>query len=94
MGASFFPLEKCKIFRKLEVGARLYWYQKDSAGAISDPTATDPGRYIGWEGDLFIDWRITSDLSWTIRYGGFVPGSTYGHGFQDCRNFLFNRRHL
>lgn len=89
MGASFFPLEKIKIFNKLEVGARLYWYQKDAAGAISDPTATDPGRYIGWEGDLFMDWRITSDLSWTIRYGGFVPGSTYSRGFQDCRNFLF-----
>jgi hypothetical protein len=89
VGASFFPLEKIKIFRKLEVGTRLYWYQKDAYGAISDPTTTDNGRYIGWEGDLFMDWRITSDISWTIRYGGFVPGSTYGRGFQDCRNFLF-----
>ncbi len=89
-GASFFPLEKVKIFRKMEVGVRLYWYQKDAAGgAISDPTAEDRARFIGWEGDVFIQWRITSDFTWTIRYGGFVPGSTYSRGFQDCRNFFF-----
>ena len=88
-GASFFPLEANKFFRKMEVGAKLYWYQKDATGAISDPTAEDRGRYIGWEGDVYIDWCITSDFTWTIRYGGFVPGSTYSRGFQDCRNFLF-----
>ena len=32
---------------------------------------------------------ILTDFTWSIRYGGFVPGSTYGRGFQDCRNFLF-----
>ena len=67
----------------------MFWYQKATGGAISDETATNGGRYVGWEGDVFINWRLTSDLTWTIRYGGFVPGSCYDRQYDECRNFLY-----
>ena len=33
-----------------------------------------------------VNWRITSDLSWTIRYGAFFPGRAFDD--RSCRQFL------
>jgi len=89
-GASFFPLEKTKLFKKMEVGSKVFFYHKANAsGPISDTTATNNARWLGWEWDTFCNWRITSDLAWTIRYGAFQPGSAYDGGEDSCRQFLF-----
>ena len=88
LGASFFPWEDTKLFRKLEVGTKTYFYHKQMNGPISDPTADNDGRWVGWEWDVFANWRITSDLSWTVRYGNFFPGSVFDS--QDCRKFLYS----
>jgi len=37
--------------------------------------------------DYFINWRLSSDLSWTIRWGTFFPGAAYSE--QDTRHFIF-----
>jgi hypothetical protein len=87
-GASFYPLEKVQCFRKMQVGTKAFFYQKSVAdGAISDSTADRHDSWVGWEWDAFFDWRITSDLSWTVRYGAFQPGEAYSD--RETRQFLY-----
>lgn len=88
VGASFFPLENHRLFRKLELGTKAFFYHKDkSGGPISDTTADTSEQWVGWEWDAFCDWRITSDISWTLRYGAFQPGTAFRD--QECRQFVF-----
>jgi len=88
VGASFFPFEDHKLFKKLEVGSKAFFYHKDkSGGPISDTTANTTEQWVGWEWDAYCNWRITSDLTWTLRYGAFRPGTAFRD--QQCRQFLF-----
>ncbi len=88
VGASFFPFEQHRLFKKLEIGSKAFFYHKDkSGGPISDTTANTTEQWVGWEWDVYADWRITSDLTWTVRYGAFQPGTAFRD--QDCRQFLF-----
>ncbi len=90
IGASFFPLENIKLFRKMEIGTKFFFYHKATgSGPISDTTATENAQWLGWEWDVFCDWRITSDLTWTIRYGNFQPGAAFPGGYDDMRQFLY-----
>lgn len=90
LGASCFPLENHKWFRKMEVGAKAFFYSKArSAGATSDTTSTNDASWLGWEWDVYCNWRITSDLAWTARYGMFVPGSAYDGGDKSYRDFFY-----
>ncbi len=77
-GASFFPFVKIELIKDIELGTDwfLFWKHHDSA-AVSDELATLPDGYLGWEMDYFINWRLTSDLSWTARYGAFFPGRAF-----------------
>jgi hypothetical protein len=87
-GASFYPLEKIKCFRKMQFGTKAFFYQKaESEGAISNSAATNHSSWVGWEWDAFCDWRITSDLTWTVRYGAFQPGDAFSE--HDTRQFLY-----
>ena len=86
LGASFFPFEQHKRLAKMELGTKVFFYHKSADGAVSDATATEDARWLGWEWDVYCNWRITSDLSWTIRYGAFQPGSAFEH--DSCRQFL------
>ncbi|HOF17334.1 MAG TPA: alginate export family protein, partial [Phycisphaerae bacterium] len=52
-----------------------------------DTGATKDSHWLGWEWDVFCDWRITSDLTWTVRYGAFRPGAAYQN--DDCRDFVY-----
>ena len=91
VGASFFPLEHIKTFKKMEIGSKLFFYQKDAeAGPISDSTAVNNARFLGTDCDVFCNWRLTSDLAWTVRYGAFFPGSAYDGGDKTCRQFLYS----
>lgn len=88
IGASFFPLEDHKLFDKMEVGSKTYFYHKDkSGGPISDSSANTREQWVGWEWDVFCNWRVSSDLIWSIRYGAFQPGAAFDR--QDCRQFLY-----
>ena len=89
LGGSFAPLEKHELFRDLELGTNWFLYHKNrSRAAISDPTADMFEGYVGWEMDYFINWRLASDLSWTVRWGAFFPGSAYSD--RDTRHFVFS----
>ena len=88
-GAGFYPLEHIELFRKLETGTKVFFYQKSTgSGGISDTTATRTGDWVGWEWDAYADWRITSDFTWTIRYGSFQPGDIFGND-RTCRQFVY-----
>ncbi len=88
VGASFFPFEESKLFKRFEVGSKAFFYQKDeSGGPISDTTADTKEPWVGWEWDVYCNWRITSDVTWSLRYGAFRPGATFEE--RDCRQFLY-----
>ncbi len=90
-GAGFKPLEDVKLFKNMEVGTKVFLFNKaTSGGPISDNTATNDAYHLGAEWDVYCDWRITSDLSWTVRYGVFVPGAAYSNSSGDeIRHFVY-----
>ena len=40
---------------------------------FDEPTYLDQ-RYLGWEPDFFMNWQITNDVTFAVRYGIFYPG--------------------
>lgn len=91
LGGSLYPLESVRGFERMEVGTKLFWYHKaDKGGPISDTTATNTdAQCLGWEWDIYANWRITSDVSWTVRYGCFQPGGAFDGGDETSRHFLY-----
>ena len=86
-GAGFRPLEHIDLFQKMELGTKALFFQKATeSGPISDTTATDGSPWLGWEWDVYCNWRLTSDLAWTVRYGAFLPGEAFED--RSCRQFL------
>ena len=86
-GASFFPFPKDRRLAGLEIGGDAYLFWKHHrAGAISDFTADRQSGYLGWELDFFANWKITTDLAWTARYGVFFPGKAFDD--RTTRTFL------
>jgi hypothetical protein len=86
-GASFFPFAERGVFDKLELGSSWYlFYKNQREGAVSDPTADSASAYLGWEMDYYANWEITTDLSWTVRYGLFFPGDAFSD--QTTRTFV------
>jgi hypothetical protein len=85
-GGSLRPLAGVEAFRVLEVGMYAYGYWKDEpSGAISDPRATLAEREVGRELDLFLRWRVFSDVGMTLHFGRFWPGDAYAD--DDPRDF-------
>jgi len=88
LGGSISPLEQVEFLRHLEIGTNWFLYHKNSSrGAISDPLADSFDGYVGWEMDYYLNWRLASDLSWTIRWGTFFPGSAFSD--RDTRHMVF-----
>lgn len=82
IGGAIRPLEGVEFLEgtldHLEVGAMFYHYRKDeSDGGISDPFAGFDSASIGHEFDLYLQWAVFSDLTLSVRYGVFFPGSAY-----------------
>lgn len=87
-GGSIVPVPQVELTRDLEVGTNWFLFHKNAdRGAISDPTAGEFQGYVGWEMDYFVNWRFTSELSWTFRWGLFFPGDAYVD--QTTRSFFF-----
>lgn len=63
-------------WQNLEIGTSSFFFWRPEAGAmISDVRANAfPGeRYLGYEWDLFVNWRMSSDMFLLINYGIFLP---------------------
>ena len=87
VGGAFHPLESVDFARNLELGAAFYYYRKvQSAEPISDPRSFNNNSDVGTEVDLFLRWRIFSDLGLSINYGVFMPGKAYDE--TSNRNFI------
>jgi hypothetical protein len=74
---SFHPFDPfgCESLKEFELGASWYWFTKDErGGGVSDFRADQRRFGLGTELDLFANWRICSDLLWTLRWGQFYPG--------------------
>ncbi|MHC4716704.1 MAG: alginate export family protein [Planctomycetota bacterium] len=88
VGASATPFRRIRALRKMEIGTKLFFYAKDeSRGAITDPLGTRHDSWVGWEWDVFCNWRLASDLSLTARYGTFQPGDAFDS--DSCRHFIY-----
>ena len=72
----------------LRVGADFFFYNKMD---LASPTSGLSGdsHWIGFEMDLRLDWRITSDVSANIRYGIFFPGNGIAAPFDKERHFVY-----
>lgn len=87
LGASTFPMPDVPAFRRLQIGTDFFLYSKlTSRAPIDEPT--NEGSFLGFEPDIFINWQITSDITFGIRYGIFIPQSNM---FVDdsVRQFLY-----
>lgn len=85
-GGSLRPLADVDTFRGLEFGMYAYGYWKDEAsGAISDSRAAREEREVGRELDLFVRWRVFSDVGVSLQFGRFWPGDAYAE--DDPRDF-------
>ncbi|RMF84525.1 MAG: hypothetical protein D6744_02955 [Planctomycetota bacterium] len=88
LGGSLTPFPKLEMLRDFEVGTNWFLYHKHHRrAAISDGTADMFAGYVGWEMDYFLNWRVASDLSWTLRWGAFFPGDAFSD--RSMRSFLF-----
>ena len=87
VGGSTFPLRSVELFRELRVGADVLFFNKYNKSAPLDQ-ATDNQRFLGFETDLYADWRITSDVTVNLRYGVFFPGSAISPD-DDERHFFY-----
>lgn len=89
LGASFKPLEKInKELGDVQLGTKWYLYRKDKKeGGISDTDATSASNDLGYELDVFANWRIFSDLIWSLQYGQFSPGKAYPN--RDNEDYLY-----
>lgn len=89
LGGSVLPFREIEQLREFELGTNWFLYLKHHRfAAISDPTADLNDHYVGWEMDYFANWRIASDLSWTVRWGVFFPGDAFSD--TDARHFVFS----
>ncbi len=87
LGGTFRPLPDVEVAKELELGTDWYLYAKHhSDAAVSDGLADRQSGYLGWEMDYYANYRICSDLSWTIRFGTFFPGKSFSD--QTTRTFL------
>lgn len=76
-----------KPFSAFEVGSYIYLYRKDEADApISDPRSYLEDEEVGSEIDLFLRWRLLSDVGISANFGRFMPGDAYED--DDPRNFV------
>lgn len=89
VGVSTFPFPDTRPFRKLEIGIDVFTYNKLNADAPVDE-ATSDSRYLGFEPDLFINWQVTTDVSFALRYGVFFPGD----GLTDVDGAVDSPRHF
>lgn len=88
LGTRMTPYDNKAGWGRIDVGGDYYFlFKADKDGPISDFRANKTSGDVGQEIDIYLEWRILSDLAWSIRYGHFFPGQAYAN--RDGRDFLF-----
>jgi len=77
--------------KDLRLGVTSYLFTKiDNQAPINILTRPGGSNLIGGEIDTTLDWRITSDINFNIRYGIFMPNSSVFYDDQgDIRQFFY-----
>ncbi len=86
VGGSTFPFPS-GVVRRLQVGMDWLVFAKFRENAPIDETTND-GHFLGWEPDVYLNWQITSDITFALRYGVFFPSGTIVSD-EHPRNFFF-----
>ena len=80
LGAACKPLEHIDWFKNMEAGVNwFHFWKSESRGGVSDFRADRANTSLGTEADLFINWRLTSDLALILNYGHFWPSPAFTH---------------
>lgn len=73
----------------LRVGMDLFLFGKQKIGAPVSLPSSRTNRYLGTEVDWKVDWRLASDVSFTLRAGLYWPGSDMPLGANLTRHFVY-----
>jgi hypothetical protein len=73
-GAVTLPLPDYSRFEKLQMGVDLFVFNKLATRAPIDEPTFDKS-YLGIEPDIFFNWQVSSDVTFSLRYGIFFPGA-------------------
>lgn len=83
---STYPFRTTEWLEEFQVGLDGIIFNKFTPrGGIDEPTSND--MYLGAEVDMYINYRVTSDLAFTVRYGLFFPGDAITSE-KDVRQFI------
>jgi len=74
VGGSMFPFPNSSLFKRFQAGTDLLAFAKYQDDAPIDELTTD-SRFLGWEPDVYVNWQVTSDVAFALRYGVFFPGT-------------------
>jgi hypothetical protein len=89
LGASTYPVLGQGPFHDLQAGVDVFIFGKTLVHAPIDEPTLDKW-YVGFEPDLFVNWRPADDVTVLLRYGLFVPGSAIPSGQPNfLRQFLY-----
>ena len=87
LGVSTFPFPTTKFLKKFQVGIDGLVFSKFEGSAPTIDSDNDHS-FLGTEVDLYTNWRITSDLALSVRYGVFFPGTAITSD-RNVRQFLY-----
>ena len=73
----------------LRVGMDLFFFGKQKTGAPTSLPSSRTNRYMGTEIDWKIDWRLASDVSFSVRAGLYWPGSDTPTVANFTRHFVY-----
>lgn len=88
LGASTTPFPSPHRRDWLRLGLDGYlFFKADSNAPLTVNTTND--TFVGGELNLNLDWRITSDVNASIRYGVFFPADAIPSGEDSVRHFVY-----
>ena len=92
IGQSLQPFYFYKPLKDVTVGGKYFVYIKDKKKAgISDTDATLSNNFVGTELNLYLYWKMTENLYFSLRYGIFYPGDAYADNSNSNTKYLYSR---
>jgi hypothetical protein len=88
LGVSTYPLLSVRGLERLRLGVNGFIFAKLDDEAPLDIATTDDS-FLGGEIDVYVDWRVASDVSAQVRYGLFLPGDAIPDGQDNPRHFIY-----
>lgn len=88
LGASTTPFPRAHRRDWMRFGVYGFlFFKADSRAPLTVNTTND--TFVGGELNVNFDWRITSDLNASVRYGVFFPGDAMPSGEDSTRHFVY-----